>query len=67
MEDCPDEFETLVGVAQSVAMSQEEYLTVDLCSQRLLMQYHATFLLQIIIGPDIMIACEVMHLDTHVG
>ena len=66
MEDAPDDFETLIGVAQSVAMSQEEYLTVYLCGQGLLMQDNTTFLLQILVGPDIMIASEVMHLDTHV-
>ena len=66
MEDCPDEFETFIRVAQSVAMSQEEYLTVDLCGQRLLMQYDATLLLQIIVSPYIVVACEVMHLNTHV-
>ena len=31
------------------------------------MQDDATLLLQIVVGPDVVIACEVMHLNTHVG
>ena len=67
MEDALDELEALAWVAQAVAMGQEEQLAVDLRRLRLLMQYHAALLLQVLIGPDVMVAGEVMHLDTHVG
>ena len=66
MEDVLDKFELLIGITQSVAMCQVEHLAVDLRRLRLLMQNHTTLLLQIIVGPDIVVAGEVMHLHTHI-
>ena len=31
------------------------------------MQYHATFLLQVAVGPEVVVAHEVVHLHAHVG
>ena len=62
-----DELERLVGVAQAVTMSHEEYLAVDLCSQRLVVQDDAALFFQILLGPDVVVAGEVMYLDAHIG
>ena len=66
MEDAANELKRLTWVAQSVAVGQEEHLSIDLCRFRLLVQDDTTLLLQIIVGPDIVVAGEVMHLDAHV-
>ena len=66
MEDGSDQLERLVRVAHPVTMRQEELVTVYLCRLRLLMQYHATLLLQILIRPDIVVAREVVHLNAHI-
>lgn len=67
VEDALDEFETLVRIAQTIAMCQEENLAVDLCRFGLLVEDNTTLLFQIAIGPDVVIAREIMHLDTHVS
>ena len=67
MEDALDELETLVGIAQTIAMRQEEDLAIELGGLRLLVEDDATLLFQIAIGPDIVVAREIMHLDTHIG
>ena len=66
MEDTAYHLERLVGVAQSVAVGQIEDLAIELDGLRLLVQDDATFLCQIVIGPDVVVACEVVHLDAHV-
>ena len=66
VEEDTEELEFLVGITQSVAMGKEEYLSVYLCCERLLVQYHSTFFLQVVEGPDVVIACEVVYLHTHI-
>ena len=67
MEDAPDEFETFGRIAQTVAMCQEEDLAIELGGLRLLVEDDTTLLFQIAISPDVVVACKVMHLDTHIG
>lgn len=67
VEDALKELEAFVGIAQSVAMRQEEYLTIEFGGLGLLVEDDATLLFQITIGPDVVVACEKMHLDAHVS
>ena len=67
MEDGTNHLERLVGVAHAVTMSQKELMTIDFSCFRLLMQNDTTLLLQIVIGPDVVITCKEMHFHTHVG
>ena len=67
MEHTAQELEFHVGVTQSVAMGQIEYLIVNLDGGWLTVQNNATFLLQIAIGPQVVVACEEMYLDPHIG
>ena len=66
MEDGAEKLERTVGITHTIAMSQEELMAVNFCSQRFLVQYHATLLLQIIVCPDVVVACKEMDLDTHI-
>ena len=61
------QFELLVGIAQTVAVGQVEHLAVDFGGDRLLVQYYSALLLQVVVGPDVVVAGEVVHLHTHVG
>jgi len=67
VEDALDELEVLVRVAHAVAMRQIEDFPVYLGCLRLLVQHHATLFGQIGIGPDVVVAREVVHLDPHIG
>ena len=67
MENGANQFERLVRVTHAVAMSQKELMAINLRRLFLFVQNDATLLLQVFIGPDVVIACKVMHLDTHVG
>lgn len=67
VEHAADKLELMVGVAQSVAMGEIEHLAVDVHRLGLFMENHSTFLLQIAVHPDVVVAGEVMHLHTHVG
>ena len=66
MENGTDELKRLVGVAHAVTVSQEELMAIDLGGLGLLVQDDATLLLQIVVGPDVMVARKVVHLDTHI-
>ena len=66
-EDRADEFELRVGVAQSISVVEEEHLAIELCGERLSVEHHTAFIGQITIGPDVMVAYEIMNLHTHVG
>ena len=48
-------------------MCQEKCLAVEVEGERLAMKNHPTFLLQVSIRPDVVVANEIMHLDTAVG
>ena len=67
MKDASDELETLVGIAQAIAMRKEEYLAVEFGGLRLLVEDDATLFFKIAVSPDVVVACEIMHLDAHVG
>ena len=67
MEDRANDLERLAGVAQAVAMCQIEYLSVELYGLWLLVEYDTTLALQVVIGPDVVVACEIVHLDTHIS
>ena len=67
MEDGTDKLERLAGVAQAVAMGQIEYLSIELYGLWLLVEDDTTLALQIFVGPDVVVACELVHLDTHVS
>ena len=66
MEEGTKKLEFLVGITQSVAMGKQEYLAIDLGGERLLVQDNATLLLQVVEGPDVVIACEVVYLNAHI-
>ena len=66
MEQGTQEFEFLVWVAKSVAMGEEEHLAVDLGGERLFVEYHTALLLKVVVGPDIVVAGELVYLDTQV-
>ena len=51
MEHAAQQLELYVGVAQSVTMSQEEYLVVYLDGRRLPVQNDTTLFLQVSVGP----------------
>ena len=67
VEDALEQLETLGGIAQTVAMRQEEDLAIEFGGLRLLVEDDATLLFEILISPDVVVARKVMHLDTHVG
>ena len=66
VEDGTNNLKRLIGVAHAVAMSQEELMAIDLGSLWLFMQDDATLLFQVLVGPDVVVTCEIMHLDTHI-
>ena len=67
VEDFPEQLEFCVVVAQSVTMRQEEYLSVDLCRDGLLVDDESTLVVQVAIGPQVVVACEEVDLHAHVG
>ena len=67
MKNTLDKFEALIGITQPVAMCQEEDLAIKLSGLRLLVEDNTALLFQITVSPNVVVACEVMHLDTHIG
>ena len=67
VEQPTKELELAARVTQSVAVSEVENVAVDVGRQRLAMDNHSTFLLEIAVGPKVVVAREEMHLHTHVG
>lgn len=61
------ELEAAVGVAQSVAVRYVEHLVVDLYRLGLGVHDKATLLFEVAVGPDVVVAGEVVHLHAHVG
>ena len=60
------DLELRVGVAQPVAVGQIEDAAVELRGQRLAVDDDAALALQVVEGPDVVVAREVVHLDAHV-
>ena len=52
---------------ESVAVCEIENFTADVEGAGLFVYCYAAFLLQIVLHPHVMVACEVMHLNSHVG
>ena len=67
MKHHPEQMKLTVIIAQPVAMSQEELLSVNLARLRFPVQNHSTFFLQIITTPDIVVSDEEMHFHSPVG
>lgn len=67
VEDGTDELERRVGVAQSVAVGQEKFMAVDFGGLLLLVQYDATLLFEVVVGPDVVVPGKIMDLHAHVG
>ena len=61
------ELEAAVGVAQSVAVRYVEHLVVDLYRLGFGVHDKATLLFEVAVGPDVVVAGEVVHLHAHVG
>ena len=66
VEDGTYEAEFTVGIAQSVAVGEEERASVDFGGQRLPVDDDTTLLLEIAVCPDVVVAGKEMDFDTHV-
>ena len=66
MEEGTNKLKLLVGITKTVAMGKHEYLAINLGSERLLMQYHTTLLLQVIVCPNIVITSKIVYLYSHI-
>ena len=67
MKHLAQELKLMVGVAQPIAVRQEENLVGYLGGFGFRVHRHATFLLQIAVGPDIVIARKEVHLYAHIS
>ncbi len=47
-------------------MGQIELLAIDFCGEGLFVQNQSALLCEVIVAPDIVVACEEMHLHTHI-
>ena len=66
VEDGPNEFERLVRIAHAVTMCEEKLMAIYLCCLGLLVEDNAALFCQVLVSPDVMVACEVMYLNSHV-
>ena len=66
VEQETQELELFVGIDKTVDVGKEEYLSVNLSGKWTLVQYHSTFLSEIVVCPDVMIAGEVVYLHPQV-
>ena len=66
VEHCFQKFELLVRVAQSVAMTDKEYLVVDFYGLWLVVYYHTALFFQIAVCPHIVVAGKEMHFHSHI-
>ena len=62
----PQYLEFPVAVTQSVSVSQEKLLSVNLTGQRFPVNDDSTFLFQVIPAPDIVVADEEMYLHSQI-
>ena len=67
VEYTAQELEARVGIAQSVAVREVEHLVVNLHCLRLRVYRHAAFVVQIAVGPDVVVARKEVHFYAHVG
>ena len=67
VEDAAYEFEVAVGVAESVTVGEIKHAVVDFDGLGLGVHDDATLLLQVAVGPDVVVAREVVDLYAHVG
>ena len=66
VEDAAQELELAVLAAQSIAMAEVEEAAVDFHHATLRVERDATFLLQIVAHPQVVVAREEVHLHAHV-
>ena len=66
VEDAAQEFELAVLAAQPFAMAQVEEAAVDIHHAALRVERDATFFLQVVAHPQVVVAREEMHLHAHV-
>ena len=55
-----------VGGAEAVTMGQIEHLAVDFRDGVARVQHHAAFFRQVVLHPQIVVPCEIMHLDAQI-
>ena len=67
VENATQEFETRVGIAQSIAVGKVEHAVVYLHCLGLCVHRHAAFVVQVAVGPDIVVAGKEVHFDAHIG
>lgn len=68
VEERADETEAGVHLAETVTMGDEKGLAIELyCLCFFAMQFHATFALEVVLYPNIVVAREVVHLHAEVG
>ena len=67
VEHPPQELELPVGIAETVAVCEVEHVAIDVGGERLPVEDDAAFLLEVAVGPDVVIAREVVHLYAHIG
>ena len=67
VENAPKQLELDRRVAKPITMGKEKDLVANLRGKRLTMENDAALLLQIAVGPYIVVAREEMHLHTKVG
>ena len=67
VEHLAQELELRIGIAESVAVGKIEHAVVDLDGAGLAVQDDAAFLLQIAVGPQVVVAREIVHFDPVVG
>ena len=65
-EDEAQQLELRVGVAEAVAVGQEEDLVAEFQRQWFAVHDDAAFFLQIVVGPDVMVTGEEVHLYAEV-
>ena len=56
----------MIGAAQPIAVRKEEHLIGYLGGFGFSVHRHATLLLQVAVGPNIVIACKEVHLNPHI-
>jgi len=67
VKNTTQEAEGTAGIAQPIAMPEEEQLIGEFDSDGLVVHDHATLLLEVVLDPDVVVAGKEMHLDTVVG
>lgn len=65
-EETAHESEFGIRITQSISMPEVEEFVGNLNGDGVMMNFHAAFLLEVILAPDVMITREEMNLDAHI-